>query len=243
MSQGLWDKICRQCKERVRKLSRKGIEADSEFLRSTYPLLSAQWCFLTVALTEGPPPFPMERPNGCTVHIWLETRLCPCSERSGPQTDKDPILVNTTLLGKKVFADTIKDLAMTSPLTVQVGPKANDRFPQKSKGGFNMTRARDWRDAATSQGMEQSPGAATGKGPGRASPPGPLEGGWAYPIFHSQPPEYISDVLSYQIGGNLLWQPQETDKVTGSVLLRKLLKFICKMWTPVVPTSQSCCDD
>lgn len=65
---------------KVRKLSRKGIKRSKnkitrggflKFVWSARPLLLAHVMFLTVALTEGPSPFPMGRLKGHTAHTWL----------------------------------------------------------------------------------------------------------------------------------------------------------------------------
>ena len=42
-------------------------------------------------------------------------------------------LISVTLFGKRVFADVIKDLEMSSCWITQMGPKFNDKCPYKTE--------------------------------------------------------------------------------------------------------------
>ena len=64
-------------------------------------------------------------------------------------TSKSLELVNVTLLGKRVFADVIKDPEMRSCWITQMGPKFNDECYQRQKRRQRREkpqedRGRDW---------------------------------------------------------------------------------------------------
>lgn len=106
----------------------------------------------------------------------------------------DPL--NVTLFGKRIFADTIKDLQMKSSCMTRGGPKSNDRCPYKrqrggGRGGGHRDGGKKWSDVAKEAARAKE----------RSSPRAP-EG--APPCRHQDfiPPasltvrEYISDLVS-----------------------------------------------